>query len=181
MVKVVKTGFLSSIRPQSKYREFPNDEHKKILSAIESVPEHIFTESKKGVEIRKFDSIIAGGLPEYAHEHASETGRNSACKLWANSGFNHSVDLYNPDKRIAIEIEKSEAKRVSDDILKFIKGGKSQKGNRKLIEFGCLIVPVNYRDTTNIFDACMNNLQFMRGVLFVEDVAVFGYRDPRWN
>ena len=179
MVEVVKTGFLSDIRSQSKYRVFPSDEHTKIVSAIESVPERIFTEGKKGVEIRKFDSLISDRLPEYAHEHDSETGRNSACKLWDNAGFNHSVDLYNPDKRIAIEIEKSETKRVSDDILKFIKGGKSQKDNRKLIEFGCLIVPVNYSGNINIFDGCMNNLEFMRGVLFVEDIAVFGYRDPR--
>lgn len=181
MVEVVKTGFLSDIRPQSKYRVFPNDEHAKIVSAIESVPERIFTDGKKGVVIRKFDSVISDELPEYAHEHDSETGRNLACKLWAKKGFNHSVDLYHPNKRIAIEIEKSETKRVSDDILKFIKGGKSQKNNRKIIEFGCLIVPVNYSGTINIFDGSMNNLDFMRGILFVEDVAVFGYRDPRWK
>lgn len=180
MVEVVKNEFLSGIRSQSKYRTFPTDEHAKIVSAIESVPEKIFISSKKGVEIRKFDSVISDGLPEYAHEHDSETGRNSACKLWKNDGFNHSVDLYNADKRIAIEIEKSETKRVSDDILKFIKGGKSQKDNRKIIEFGCLIVPVNYRDSINIFDGCMNNLEFMRGVLFVEDILVIGYQDPRW-
>lgn len=181
MVEVIETGFLSDIRPQSKYRVFPNDEHTNIVSAIESVPERIFTEGKKGIEIRNVDSIISDGLPEYAHEHDSETGRNSACKLWAEKGFNHSVDLYNPDKRIAVEIEKSETKRVSDDILKFIKGGKSQKDNRKIIEFGCLIVPVNYSGSINIFAGSMNNLEFMRGILFVEDVAVFGYRDPRWE
>ncbi len=179
MVEVVRTGFLSSVRTQSTYRVFPEDEQRKILSAIESVPNEIFTTGKKGVEIRKFDSVIAEGLPEYAHEHDSKTGRNQSCKLWAHQGFDHSVDLYNPDKRIAIEIEKSEAKRVSDDILKFIKGGKSQKDSRKLIEFGCLVVPVNYRGSINIFDACMNTLEFMRMVLFVEDIAVFGYRDPR--
>ncbi len=181
MVEVVKTGFLSDIRPQSKYRVFPNDEQTKITSAIESVPKRIFTEGKKGIEIRKFDSVISDGLPEYAHEHDSETGRNLACKLWSTTGFDHSVDLYNPDKRIAIEIEKSETKRVSDDILKFIKGGKSQKDTRKIIEFGCLIVPVNYSESINIFDGSMNTLEFMRGILFVEDVAVFGYRDPRWG
>lgn len=181
MVEVVRTGFLSGIRSQSTYRVFPDDDHEKIVSAVETVPDRIFTDGKKGVEIRKFDSVISDELPDYAHEHDSEAGRNSACKLWADAGFNHSVDLYNPDKRIAIEIEKSETKRVSDDILKFIKGGKSQKDNRQLIEFGCLIVPVNYNGTINIFDGCMNNLEFMRGVLFVEDIAVVGYRDPRWT
>jgi len=181
MVKTVKIGFLSDLRSQTKYRKFPSDERTKIVSAIESVPKRIFTEGKKGIEIKKFDSVISDRLPEYVHEHDSETGRNSTCKLWSKQGFNHSVDLYNPDKRIAIEIEKSETKRVSDDILKFIKGGKSQKDNRKMIEFGCLIVPVNYRGKINIFDGCINNLKFMRGVLFVEDIAVVGYRDPRWK
>jgi hypothetical protein len=181
MVEVVRTRFLSGIRSQSTYRVFPDDEHEKIVSAVEAVPDRIFTDGKKGVEIRKFDSVISDELPDYAHEHDSETGRNSACKLWDNEGFDHSVDLYNPEKRIAIEIEKSERKRVSDDILKFIKGGKTQRANRKKVEFGCLVVPTNYRGSGDLFGASMRNLEFIRSVLFVEDIAILGYVDPRWG
>lgn len=177
MVQIEKTGFLSDIRNQSTYRTFPSAEFDEIRAAIEDIPAKTFQETEHGQEIRKLDELIAAGL--FEHEHYG-TGRNPRCKLWANNGFNHSVDLYHPEKRIAIEIEKSERKRVSDDILKFIKGGKTQRNKRKKIEFGCLIVPVNYRGSGNIFAGALNTLDFMRSVLFVEDVAVIGYRDPRW-
>lgn len=180
MVQVEKTGFLSDIRNQSTYRTFPPAEFDMIRAAIEDIPARTFQSNEHGREIRKLDELIAAGLPDYEHEHHEGTGRNPRCKLWMDDGFNHSVDLYHPGKRIAIEIEKSERKRLSDDILKFIKGGKTQRNNRKKIEFGCLIVPVNYRGSGNIFAGALNTLNFMRSVLFIEDVAVIGYRDPRW-
>jgi hypothetical protein len=140
----------------------------------------VFEDSKSGRELKAFDAQIATTLGEYEHEHGGEEGRrNPACKLWGNSGFDYSVDLYNPEERIAIEIEKSERKRVSDDILKFIKGGKTQKDNRKKIEFGCLIVPVNYLGRHDLFEESMRKLEFMRSILFIEDIAVIGYVDPR--
>jgi hypothetical protein len=98
-----------------------------------------------------------------------------------NSGFDHSVDLYHPEKHIAIEMEKSERKRVSDDLLKFINGGQTYRKKGHKIEFGALIVPTNYRGSGNIFGSVATTLDFMRGVLHVEDVAVVGYRDPRWD
>ena len=180
MVAVEETGFLSEIRTQSTYRPFPQDEFDRIRTAVESVPENSFRGNDRGQEIRSLDATIASNLPGYEHEHQEGTGRNPTCKLWSNEGYNHSVDLYHPEKRIAIEIEKSERKRLSDDILKFIKGGKTQRNGRKKIEFGCLIVPVNYRGSGNIFAGSLTTLKFMRSVLFVEDIAVIGYRDPRW-
>ena len=181
MVQIEETGFLSDIRAQKTSREFPDEEFQEIQSALQAVSPEIFRGDTGGNEIKKFDAIIAENLPGYEHEHDSENGRNSVCKLWENEGFNHSVDLYNPAERIAIEIEKSERKRVSDDILKFVKGGKTQKANRQKIEFGCLIVPTNYRGSGNIFHGSMRTLEFMRCVLFVEDIAVIGYADPRWE
>lgn len=181
MVEVARTGFLSEIRGQSTYRAFPDDEFQKIRSAVEDVPSERFQDYAKGNELKRFDAAVADNLPRYDHEHDSDTGRNEVCKLWANEGFDHSVDLYHADKRIAIEIEKSERKRVSDDILKFIKGGKTQRANRKKIEFGCLIVPTNYRGSGDLFSASIRNLEFIRSILFVEDIAVLGYNDPRWD
>ena len=181
MVEIEETGFLSEIRSQSTYRTFPTEAFDEILAAISEIPDEVFIDNQSGQEIRKLDEHIASRLPDFEHEHHGGAGRNPACKLWADDGFNHSVDLYHPEKRIAIEIEKSERKRLSDDILKFIKGGKTQRDNRKKIEFGCLIVPVNYRGSGNIFAGALTTLDFMRSVLFVEDIAVIGYRDPRWE
>ena len=180
IMQVEQTGMLSNLRDQSTYRTFPEDDLDEILTAIETVPDDIIESSTHGHELRALDDSIADSLQEYAYEHKVDHGRNPACKLWSDDGFDHSVDLYHPDKRIAIEIEKSERKRVSDDILKFIKGGKTQRRGRKKIEFGCLIVPINYRGNGNIFAATMNTLAFMRSIMFVEYVAVLGYRDPRW-
>lgn len=179
MVHVKREGFLSDVRRQSKYRTFPENDFQEIRSAVERVSPEIFHGGSKGIEIRQLDALIAENLRGYEHEHDGN-GRNPLCKLWENEGFDHSVDLYHPEKRIAIEIEKSERKRVSDDILKFIKGGKTQKANRKKIEFGCLIVPTNYRGSGDLFRSSMRNLEFIRSILFVEDIAVLGYEDPRW-
>lgn len=95
------------------------------------------------------------------------------------SGFNYSVDLYDANARIAIEVEKSERKNVSDDLLKFQKGYRTQKDGRPKIEFGCLVVPVNYLGRHNLYQHSLTKLDFMKGVLFIDDVAVIGYRDPR--
>jgi hypothetical protein len=116
MVRIVKTGLLSNIRGQQTYDVFPDDEFREIRSALSAVPPDLSRETSSGTEIKQLDAAVADGLRGYEHEHDSENGRNSACKLWMNEGFNHSVDLYHPEKRIAIEIEKSERKRLSDDV-----------------------------------------------------------------
>jgi hypothetical protein len=180
MVTVVDTDVLSNQRTQTKYREFPRSELDAIVSAVDSVDTDVFVDAEHAHELRAFDDRIAESLPAYEYEHATESGRNPACKLWKDKGFDHSVDLYQPEERIAIEIEKSERKRVSDDLLKFIKGGQTYRDKRHRIEFGCLIVPTNYRGRGNIFGGVETTLDFMRGILHVEDVAVVGYEDPRW-
>lgn len=181
MVEVVDTDTFSNHRNQTKYREFPQSELSEIVAAVEGVEGSVFVDAESGHELRVFDDGIANSLPEYEYEHAPESGRNSATKIWKDKGFNHSVDLYHAEKRIAIEIEKSERKRVSDDLLKFIKGGQTYRDKRHRIEFGCLIIPTNYRGTGNIYGGVITTLDFMRGVMHVEDVAVVGYRDPRWK
>lgn len=181
MVEVAKVGFLSDIRNQDSYEKFPVNEAEKIRKAVEKAPSNIFIDSKGGNEIKKFDEYIANELSNYEFEHSGESGRNPKTKLWRNNGFNHSVDLYNKDKRIAVEIEKSERKRVSDDFLKFIKGAKTRDNKRNKIIHGCVIVPVNYRGSGNIFSHSMNELEFMRSIMFVDDICVIGYIDPRWS
>jgi hypothetical protein len=94
-------------------------------------------------------------------------------------GFNYSVDLYDSDARIAIEVEKSKRRNVSDDLLKYQKGHRTQKDERPKIEFGCLVVPVNYLGHHNLYQHTLSKLDFMKGILFIDDVAAIGYHDPR--
>ncbi|MCG1004988.1 hypothetical protein LQ368_16370 [Halobacterium noricense] len=109
----------------------------------------------------------------------ADGGYNPNCKLWSHQEFNYSVDLYDADARIVMEVEKSERKNGSDDLLKFQKGYRIQKDGRPKIEFGCLIVPMNYLGRHNLYQHSLTKLDFMKGVLFIDDVAVIGYRDPR--
>jgi hypothetical protein len=179
MVVVEEATRLSERRNQTTSETFPDDSFASIRSAVEDVSESVFEGSRKHTEVGGFDAAIAEGLPQYEYEGDATGGYNPACKLWSHLGFDYSVDLYDPDARIAIEIEKSERKNVSDDLLKFQKGYRTQKDGRSKIEFGCVVVPVNYRGSDNLYRHSLTKLDFMKGVLFIDDVAVIGYRDPR--
>lgn len=179
MVEVVEEGLLSrDIRNQTKYDPFPEEEYNRILRAVQDAPDSVFGDNDEDL-----DGYIAENLPDYEFEQDADSGRNEACKLRPKK-FDHTVDFYHPEKRIAIEVEKTQQKRVSDDILKFIMGGKWKRSNESKIKFGCLVVPVNYgersdRSTTdNLFKEAMKNLEFTRSVLHVNDIAVIGYRVP---
>jgi hypothetical protein len=170
---------LSERRNQTSSETFPDEALASIRSAVETVPASVFDGSTKHTEIGAFDAAIADGLPQYEYEGDAAGGYNPNCKLWSHLGFNYSVDLYDAADRIAIEVEKSERKTVSDDLLKFQKGYRTKKNGRSKIEFGCLFVPVNYLGRHNLYQHSLTKLDFMKGVLFIDDVAVIGYRDPR--
>ncbi|WP_248516345.1 hypothetical protein [Salinarchaeum laminariae] len=179
MVVVEHVTRLSERRTQTSSETFPEPALEAIHSAVEAVPVTVFEDTSKHNEIGAFDAAIADNLPQYEYEGDAAGGYNPNCKLWSHQGFNYSVDLYDATDRIAIEVEKSERKNVSDDLLKFQKGYRTQKDSRPKIEFGCLIVPVNYLGRHNLYQHSLTKLDFMKGVLFIDDVAVIGYRDPR--
>jgi len=178
MVVIEDVTRLSDRRKQTSSEAFPSDALESIRSAVEAVPESVFEDTTKHTEIGEFDAQIADHLPRYEYEGSRAGGYNPNCKLWSHLGFSYSVDLYDEDERIAIEVEKSERKYISDDLLKFQKGYRTQKDGRPKIEFGCLVVPVNYRGSENIYQHSLRKLDFMKGVLFIDDVAVIGYRIP---
>jgi hypothetical protein len=144
MVVVEEVTKLSARRTQTSSEAFPDEVLASIRAAVEAVPAGVFDGSTKHIEVGGFDAAIADSLPQYEYEGEAAGGFNPNCKLWSHLGFNYSVDLYDIDTRIAIEVEKSERKNVSDDLLKFHKGYRTQKDGRPKIEFGCLVVPVNY-------------------------------------
>ncbi len=179
MVVVEHVTRLSDRRTQTKSETFPDDALASIREAVEAVPASVFDGSTKHREVSGFDAKIADGLPQYDYEGDANGGYNPNCKLWSHLGFSYSVDLYDDNTRIAIEVEKSERKNISDDLLKFQKGYRTQKDGRPKIEFGCLIVPENYLGKHNLYQHSLTKLDFMKGVLFIDDVAVIGYHDPR--
>jgi len=68
------------------------------------------TDRRNTREVGGFDAAIADDLSQYEYEGDAAGGFNPNCKLWSHQGFNYSVDLYDADARIAIEVEKSERK-----------------------------------------------------------------------
>jgi len=179
MVVVEEGTKLSERRTQTSSEVFPDDSLASIREAVEAVPASVFDGSTKHTEVGGFDAAIADRLSQYEYEGNAAGGFNPNCKLWSHQGFNYSVDLYDADARIAIEVEKSERKNVSDDLLKFQKGYRTKKDGRPKIEFGCLVVPVNYLGRHILYQHSLTKLDFMKGVLFIDDVAVIGYRNPR--
>lgn len=181
MVAIEHVTRLSERRNQTSSETFPDAALESIRSAVEAVTPSVFEDTTKHIEVNAFDAAIADELPQYEYEGDATDGYNPNCKLWSHLGFKYSVDLYNEVDRIAIEVEKSERKSISDDLLKFQKGYRTQKDGRPKIEFGCLVVPVNYRGSDNLYKHSLTKLDFMKGVLFIDDVAVIGYRIPSDN
>jgi hypothetical protein len=179
MVSVENVTRLSERRTQTSSETFPDEPLESIRRAVEAVPESVFDDSTKHTEVGAFDAGIADRLSHYEYEGDAAGGYNENCILWSHLGFIYSVDLYDADNRIAIEVENSKRKNVSDDLPKFQKGYRTQKDGRPKIEFVCLVVPVNYLGQHNLYQHSLSKLDFMKGVLFIDDVAVIGYRDHR--
>jgi len=171
MVDIVGVHRLSEFRDGEQNQPFPEDELSVIQQAVASVPEEAFLQSQRGEEVQEFDTVIAQNLPQYSVEGTD------ACSLWATDGFGHSVDLYHPEKRIAIELEKSEKKYVWKDLVKFGRGAHTSVKNRDTIEFGCLVVPEYYAGRP-VFSGTRRMLSFMEPMIDVSEIVVLGFRDP---
>jgi hypothetical protein len=130
MVEIIGSHRLSEFRDKNEEHAFPQDELSQIRRAIESVPEDVFLESESGREVIEFDRRVGQSLTKYSLEGSNE------CSLWEEEGFNHSVDLYHPEKRIAIELEKSERKYVWKDLAKFGRGAHTEVNERKKSNLG---------------------------------------------
>lgn len=147
------------------------DELSQIRQAIESVPEEVFFESESGREVKEFDRRVGQNLPDYSLEGSD------GCVLWEEEGFSHSVDLYHPEKRIAVELEKSERKYVWKDLAKFGRGAHIEVDGRKKVEFGCLVVPDYYSGST-VFSGTRKMLRFMEPMLDLDEIIIIGFSKP---
>ena len=171
MVKIIGTHRLSEFRVKNGKHVFPQDELLQIRRAIESVPKEVFLQSEPGFEVSEFDLCVEQSLPEYSSEGEGE------CALWEDEGFGHSVDLYHPKKRIAIELEKSERKYVWKDIAKFGRGGHTSTNGGNTIEYGCLVVP-DYYSGSPVFSGTRKILRFMEPMLDLDDIVIIGFNKP---
>lgn len=171
MVEIIGTHRLSEFREEDEKRAFPHEELVEIRRAVESVPEEVFLESESGMEVGEFDSIVGESLPRYLVEGSGE------CALWAEEDFGHSVDLYQPEMGIAIELEKSSRKYVWKDLAKFGRGAHDEFEGKKTVEFGCLVVP-DYYSGSPVFSGTRKILRFMEPMLDIDEIVVIGFNKP---
>jgi len=113
---------------------FPSEEKLVITNAIKNIK----IPPKQGEIQKKLESELTKTLKKHGY-FSSETG-DTECRLWMPE-FQHAVDFYNPDKKIAIEVEKAEIKRIMHDLLKLVNATKTF---RPKIKYGVLIVPNKY-------------------------------------
>jgi len=117
---------------------FPETDKNIIIRAIKSLK----IEPKQNQIQKNLDSELAEALKNEGYYYSKDVdpGKSSKCKLW-EPDFQNSVDLFNPERKIAIEIEKAEIKRVIHDILKLVNASKTFKPK---VRFGVLMVPDKY-------------------------------------
>lgn len=115
---------------------FPKSDEAIILDAIESI------NIKSISDIPSLERELNKSLSKSGYVW-DEIDKNK-CKLW-QPDFNMSVDFYNEKSKIAIEVEKTEVKRIIHDFLKLINGSLTFVPK---IKYGVIIYPRMYKRTS---------------------------------
>jgi len=141
-----------------------NKEFEKIVGEI--------VDSLKQVDrnAKTFDRALLNRLRERDAGYFNQTDYS----IFKKYGF--QVDIYHPEEKIAIEVEKSETKLVWKILCKFSIGAK-----RGLIRYAVLIVPMEYwgrnkKSPTKIFRDAVIASKFMGQILWTKNLAIIGYR-----
>ncbi len=115
---------------------FPIDERNKIVKAVKKI------DINNPSQISKLDEKLNLQLADkgYIWDSISKTD----CSLW-KPDFENSVDFYNKEKKIAIEVEKTEVKRIIHDFLKLVNGSLTFVPK---IRYGVIILPDKYKRTS---------------------------------
>src|SRR5687768_10237646 len=85
----------------------------------------LFERAMTGIQIQ-FPSQISGLERELSNALRSagylwDAEDKTQCRLW-RPDFQHTVDFFHPRLRVAVEVEKTEVKRIVHDVLKLING-----------------------------------------------------------
>jgi len=151
---------------------FPNQQRRIIEEAMREI-------EPENPPYPDIDELLSDALRP--HEYYSEFNRDDEVFLW-RPDHSHSVDLYSPNQMIAIEIEKTERKRVVHDLLKIYNGGLTFVPR---VRYGVLIYPAVYISGTgtihNTFgtNAVVADLEFYFRPLFsrgeIQDILCIAY------
>jgi hypothetical protein len=167
MVDIVGSTLLTDVGRDEKTSRFPPAERDAIYSAVRLVPEDIEHRDP-------FDGHLSDRLPEYLSEQDDDPG----CGLWSEEGFNYTVDLYHPEERIAVEIEKTGRKYLWRDLVKFSRGAVSSPDSEPSVRFGCIITPGVSNNDEKLYNRACRIMAFMEPILPVDDILIVGYDRP---
>lgn len=112
---------------------FPSDERQVLVKTIYEI--NISSPAEIGTLEKKLNEKLSSRGYFWDQEYRSK------CMLW-KPDFNMSVDFFNEGKKIAIEVEKSEVKRIIHDFLKLINGSLTFVPK---VRFGVIIHPKTYK------------------------------------
>jgi hypothetical protein len=112
---------------------FPDEERRMLEKCITSINLKTPKDILVSLESELAKSLEPNGYL-YFRNHPN------ACRLWLPD-FRNEVDFYNSEKKIAIEVEKSEVKRVVHAILKLVNASMTFIPK---VKYGVLIVPEVY-------------------------------------
>jgi len=144
-----------------KERQFPKEEKDKIVKAVENIQFKDFNSYSKNFE----------------KELAKELGSNFCINSPIFEGNKHSLDFYNPELKIGIEIEKTKTTTLLLNVIKLIVGYKNEK-----IDFGVLMFPDKYRNKTTpeghqdkFLNRLENELNLIKSILEIKDILIIEY------
>jgi len=112
---------------------FPQDERKILEDSIRSIDLKTPHKVLQSLEMEMAKQLSPRGY-FCSIDHPDE------CRLWTPD-FRNEVDFYNPSKKIAIEVEKTEVKRVIHAVLKLVNGSMTFMPK---VKYGVLVVPDVY-------------------------------------
>lgn len=121
---------------------FPKREREKLISAVKSITKFKkFGDVNHGALDQELDNKLKHFGYVWDKDNTLRLDGKHPCFLWSET--KHSVDFYNSESKIAIEIEKTEVKRIPHDVLKFLLASEIGK-----VEYGVLIIPKMYPTST---------------------------------
>ena len=118
---------------------FPDHERRILTEAVESIEESVLENQIERPREKVLEGEISKKLVGKGYISASNDPEGQ-CRLWQPE-YGHEADFYNPEKKISIEVEKTEVKRVVHDVLKLINGSMTFVPK---VRYGVLIIPYRY-------------------------------------
>jgi len=118
---------------------FPKEERGVLEEEVLSIDDSVIDEQLKQPKHKILEKAIEQKLDSKGYI-CSLNDPGKRCQLW-QPDYGHEADFYNPEKKISIEVEKTEVKRVIHDVLKLVNGSMTFVPK---VRYGVLIIPHRY-------------------------------------